>query len=291
MTQQPTLPRICVIGDFLVKSGWALEPRVNSEYELLLFPQASKTVFYLNQERYVLDEPCVLLIPPHVTHYFEFISKQPLRHLFIHFVHTPESEADPLRSIPTFIPVNQTVIVEKMFAHILCLADQKPQRWKARACASLNLLLEELASLNIDTANHETPYQSRWIEQTIEYIDSHLNDVISIKELAALVGWTHEYFTRTFTAIMSFPPQQYILQRRIERACELLVTEHWSIKEIAYSTGFQSEPYFCRAFHKIKGVTASQYREISNDPKVKNLYLAVKHDKHLSYRQNTYYFA
>ncbi|MFB9273863.1 helix-turn-helix transcriptional regulator [Cohnella cellulosilytica] len=294
MLQQPALPRICVIGDFLVKGGWKIGPRINTEYELLLFPQASDTVFLLDRQPYELNEPCVLLIPPRVTHEFRSSSGRHLRHLFIHFDHTPESLQDPIRDIPAFVPVSRTVIAEKMFTHILCLADQQPPRWKERACASLYLLLEELASLNQEQEPREqdsAAHQSRQIEQAIEYMNARLDEEIAIKDIAAHVGWTHEYFTRTFTSHMSVPPQQYILQRRIERACELLVTENWSVKEIAYSIGFQSEPYFCRVFRKMKGVTASRYREINDDPNVKNLYLAVKHDQHLSHRQNTYYFA
>lgn len=301
MFQQTILPRVDVIGDFIVKGGWRLGPRIITDYELLLFPQGSDVVFRLDQECHKLNEPCVLLIPPYVVH--EFSSSSPgqhLRHLFVHFDNPSKSLQDPVRHIPTLVPVSRAAIAESIFAHILFLADQQPVRWKERAGASLYLLLEELAALDREpdrrekekkaAEEKEASHRFRQIEQTIEFIHAKLDDAITIKEIAAHIGWTHEYFTRTFTSHMRIPPKQYILQRRIERACELLITENWPIKEIAYSIGFQSEPYFCRLFRKMKGVTASHYREIYNDPNVKNLYLAIKHDQHLPHKQNMYYY-
>jgi AraC family transcriptional regulator len=105
------------------------------------------------------------------------------------------------------------------------------------------------------------------IVQALKFIDKNLHLPLNIKKLAQHVGWTHEHFSRLFVQHMGRSPRDAIIERRIERACQLLLHKEWSIKQIAYSVGYLDENYFCRVFKTINGMTASEYRLKNFDPR------------------------
>jgi AraC family transcriptional regulator len=102
-----------------------------------------------------------------------------------------------------------------------------------------------------------TPGQMRLI---IEYMDDHLNEKITISELAALVNLTRFHFMRAFKQTAGVPPLQFMIRRRVDRAKEFLAEHSTSVGEIADRTGFGSPILMSRAFRRILGTTPSALR-------------------------------
>ncbi len=59
---------------------------------------------------------------------------------------------------------------------------------------------------------------------------------------------------------MGESPLAYVNKKKIERAQVLLVTEDWSVQEIAYKLGFNDPSYFIRLFKKLTRITPMKYR-------------------------------
>jgi AraC-like DNA-binding protein len=57
-------------------------------------------------------------------------------------------------------------------------------------------------------------------------------------------------------------PYQYYMQLKIKKAAELLEQKDASIKEVAYSLGFEDQYYFSRFFKKKTGVAPSAWRKL-----------------------------
>lgn len=93
-----------------------------------------------------------------------------------------------------------------------------------------------------------------------EYMDRHLNEKITVSELAALVDLTRFHFIRAFKQAAGMPPLQFVIRRRIERARELLVEGGTSVAEVAGRSGFGSPIQMTRAFRRIVGTTPSAIR-------------------------------
>lgn len=93
-----------------------------------------------------------------------------------------------------------------------------------------------------------------------EYIDRHLNEKITIADLAALVGLTRFHFIRAFTQAAGMTPLQFVIRRRIERAREFLADPGVSISDAAIRSGFGSPIQMTRAFRRIIGTTPSAIR-------------------------------
>src|SRR5579872_4945485 len=98
------------------------------------------------------------------------------------------------------------------------------------------------------------------LRRVLEYITAHLDDELGLSDLAAITGLSLHHFGRAFKTTMGSPPHRYVIEQRIARACELLHGNEKTISEIAYATGFSSHSHLTANFHRLKGVTPSQYR-------------------------------
>ncbi|MDJ0636453.1 MAG: AraC family transcriptional regulator [Xenococcaceae cyanobacterium MO_188.B29] len=101
------------------------------------------------------------------------------------------------------------------------------------------------------------------LKQVIDYINSHLEHNLSLAELSAIVRRSPNYFCYLFKEATGIPPHQYVIQRRVERAKQLLFQEELTLTEIAYKVGFANQGHLNRHFKKRFGVTPSQMRHRS----------------------------
>ena len=83
---------------------------------------------------------------------------------------------------------------------------------------------------------------------------------LSLQALATESGYSRVHFIRMFRAATGYSPHNYLLNLKLERARELLKDPSMSLIEIALDCGFSSHSHLSRLFHKIVGVTPSDYR-------------------------------
>jgi AraC family transcriptional regulator len=104
-------------------------------------------------------------------------------------------------------------------------------------------------------------YISR-INTVIHYISEHLNENLSLEQLARVACFSQYHFHRLFSSIMNETPADFVLRLRLEKAANILAQDRpQSITEIAYNSGFSSPSVFSRAFIKHFGVSASKWRK------------------------------
>ena len=72
------------------------------------------------------------------------------------------------------------------------------------------------------------------------YIDQHFDHKISFGDLAAMTGYSHDYFRHLFKDRFGVSPQEYMIDRRLLTARNLLSETTLSCTEIAYRCGFSS---------------------------------------------------
>ncbi|WP_285395907.1 AraC family transcriptional regulator [Lysinibacillus sp. fls2-241-R2A-57] len=100
------------------------------------------------------------------------------------------------------------------------------------------------------------------IQNSIEYIEEHLQNALSITEVSSKSYFSAFHFQRLFQAITGFSVQQYIRNRRLSEAAQLLVTTTKNILEIAMTYQYGSHEAFTRAFINHFGITPAQYRKV-----------------------------
>lgn len=83
----------------------------------------------------------------------------------------------------------------------------------------------------------------------------------SIVELALAAGYSVDHFSRIFLKIIGLRPQHYIIQAKIERACQLLMESNLTVGAISEAVGFHDIFYFSKQFKQKMGHSPSQYRQ------------------------------
>jgi AraC family transcriptional regulator len=94
----------------------------------------------------------------------------------------------------------------------------------------------------------------------LAYIEAHLDEDLSIRQLASLTGTGLHYFRKLFSISTGLTVHEYVVQARISRARHLLRRTHLSIVEIALQVGFSSQSHLTEEFHRRVGVTPAVYR-------------------------------
>jgi AraC-like DNA-binding protein len=93
-----------------------------------------------------------------------------------------------------------------------------------------------------------------------DYIDAHLNDVLSLPQIAAQGGVSVRHMSRSFKTITGCTPHEYIIRRRLERAVELIDAGHSAFSDIAISVGFSSHAHMTSVFRRVLNRSPSQFR-------------------------------
>jgi AraC family transcriptional regulator len=96
----------------------------------------------------------------------------------------------------------------------------------------------------------------RRVTERMRSFDSDL----SLRALAKESGYSRVHFVRMFKAATGSSPHNYLLHLKVERVRELLKNPSMSLIDIALDCGFSSHSHMSRLFHKLVGVTPSDYR-------------------------------
>jgi AraC family transcriptional regulator len=92
------------------------------------------------------------------------------------------------------------------------------------------------------------------------YIDSNLHRTIHIRDLSAIARRSPAHFSRKFKVAVGQSPHAYVVRRRLERACHLMITSAASLSEIALSVGFSDQAHLCRLFRHAFGQSPANWR-------------------------------
>jgi AraC family transcriptional regulator len=101
-----------------------------------------------------------------------------------------------------------------------------------------------------------TPAQLR---QVAEYIHAHLDQKISLADLATCLHLSVPHFERMFRATTLRPPYRYVLELRLERARNLLERTSLPLADVALGCGFSSQSHFTAHFTRHIGVSPARF--------------------------------
>lgn len=94
-----------------------------------------------------------------------------------------------------------------------------------------------------------------------QFMDENFDQGITVSEAAAYVFLSQGYFTRAFRDDTGISPMNYLMKKRIEKACKLLQNNEIKVSAISLQSGFSSPQRFNVAFRKQMGMTPMEYRK------------------------------
>lgn len=100
----------------------------------------------------------------------------------------------------------------------------------------------------------------RNIAHVIEFIETNLDQNVTLASMARVAAMGVYHFARRFKATVGISPHAYLLERRIRRAQRMLGRTPMAIADVAAACGFSSQAYFTTAFQRRLGVTPGSFR-------------------------------
>ncbi len=126
----------------------------------------------------------------------------------------------------------------------------------ASALAARLLALQSRGGASTSTSSRALP---TWRLRSVqEYIEAHLDEDLTLAELAAVAGFSLSHFKSLFKRAVGLPVHRYVLERRVERARVLLLEGRKSMVEVALAAGFTHQSHMARCMRRVLGLRPSQ---------------------------------
>ncbi|MDC8444234.1 AraC family transcriptional regulator [Halomonas sp. Y3] len=122
-------------------------------------------------------------------------------------------------------------------------------------------LLRNYANIKYRESTNQARLSKRQHGKLIEFMKENLQHQVSIENLAEVTGvgvWT---FCRRFKETYGTTPSAYLMEKRIERAKEMLRKSELPIKAVAAECGFSDQSHMTRVFRRKLGLTPGQIRQ------------------------------
>jgi len=220
-----------------------------------------KGYFEMCSKTYTVSKGQVFYIYPNETVYYYPDYDDPFSYKWINFCgtevenlihHTGFTKQSPVSPI---LPLEE---ISSLFDDANSGTSTFAQRIRSNA-AVMNIFALLVVNYPSDTLNSDKyDYKSC----AVDYISANLHkDTLCVQDIADNVGICRAHLYRIFKKSFGVSPVNYIINTRIESACEILKSTGLSIKVVAYSVGFSDPLYFSLSFKKSIGVSPSQFRE------------------------------
>ncbi len=104
-------------------------------------------------------------------------------------------------------------------------------------------------------------YKEHMISNIQKYIQSHIEERLTLNEISAVFGLSPNYLSALFKKTCGVGFSEYITQMKISRAKTLLLEQDMKVYEIADQLGFESAFYFSKVFKKVSGVSPREFTQ------------------------------
>lgn len=119
--------------------------------------------------------------------------------------------------------------------------------------------LQEMLYYLYRNSRTKPDHASGALEAAKRYIDQHYDESVTLEQLARVAELSPKYFAEMYKKKYGKSPIEYVTEKRMQRAKQLLATASAKLREIAHQTGYADEFYFSRKFKQEIGVSPSAY--------------------------------
>lgn len=269
-------------GRFVSGGTW-IHKRRNIDSFVVLVGIEGTAFIEQNGEQYELSPDSVLILLPHMTHSGYKISEASVSYYWCHFYcSNPYSLTNIQNASEFYLPNCSDEAGAKINDNLLL-----PIYSKCVETASTHVLFHQL--LHISNSDYFTPFGANYLltllmidltqqhlskylhsfkkdekdkkfEEILEWIRINTATNISVSHIAKRFNYNSDYLSRLFRQRIGVNLQEYIHDMKISKAKAMLVYTDVSVKEVAYSLGFNDEKYFMKLFKEHEDLTPTQYR-------------------------------
>ena len=210
----------------------------------------------MGEEEYLLLPNQVIILPAYTEYVYHSSEEDPLSIVWAEFC-----GGDSERMVQYLLDYNGPVFNGPVYSDLMqaCLDLVDPPKahraiWISRTLYEILLRLHEVC--------RDRPIQQEEnIYQILDYIDQHLGGDLSLNQMAQMFGYNPSYFSKFFYRNTGAHFSKYLLQRKLDRSRQLLLSTTMPLEQLAKSVGFYDASHFIRKFRESEGISPSRYRK------------------------------
>ena len=177
---------------------------------------------------------------------------------------TARHELDSDREAADVLPTDLPFYLVSSLAQLLEVVRRELEHDREAAKASLataSTILQYEIERHSGAKRLESGGLTGWqITQVRAFIDKNLHRTICTRDLSAVARRSPAHFSRSFKLSFGETPHTYVVKRRLEKACLLMVTSSASLSEIALCAGFSDQAHLCKLFRQAFGQSPANWR-------------------------------
>ena len=265
-------PKLLYSGVLCNQKGWLDKAHVHKFAETM-FVMDGKGKIFCNDKVYDIKKGDAIIYNAGVTHREKSDDKEPLHLLFVGLDKVDISELEYNHLIPdSYSIVYSSGDMELMFRTYFSLIvnemaakDKFYTEISKNAAITLVMYLYRLINRYNDVSHvmeHDKIY-----ETVINYIELHFLEPITLADIAQACHISKSHLSHLFVKIKKQSVMQYILNKRLGYAKNLIETTNLKVEEIALSSGFNNSSYFSKVFKEVYKTTPMSVRKEGYDKK------------------------
>lgn len=243
--------------------GHSVGPGVRDLYKIH-FIHAGTGKVAVGEKVHILQAGQAFLTYPHIITYYAADNTDPWTYSWIAFT---GEEIGHLLSQTSLSPEQPVFPMDKeLMPYLYDRLTETADRTAQGLDLPLKAIMYEFFSLLLHTAPAAAEHlpvprqKSIYVEQCLHYLHAHYCENVTVEMMSSSLKLDRKYLSTLFKRTVGLPPQQYLLNFRMAKACELLTETHCTIGEISRSVGYQDPLLFSRMFKKVKGSSPKEYR-------------------------------
>jgi AraC-like DNA-binding protein len=279
-------------GRFETKLCWQHIKRTRDDFEIIVCTKGPLYI-QINQQCYTVNSGDMLMLPSGCVHFGNQPSENGVAFYWLHFysqapcvvLNHPDIEAEMQQLIsnpynlktkdyiiiPSFMTLTNPEIVITLFNHLLHTAHSEFNSKHASNYLSTSILIELYQQFIASYHNtHCADAINRKMAVLLEWIRNHINENITVNDLAQTFHYNKVYLARIFKQKMGMSLHDYINSLKISLSKQMLLQTDKGIKEIAYSLHFDDEKYYMKLFKKYEQITPTQFRNTYSHTYINN---------------------
>ncbi len=222
-----------------------------------------------HEKAYVLHTGDAFLIEPNKIVHYTADAKTPWTYMWIEFDGLKAKEyltsAGLTYQSPIYAPESPMAAINvfSYLEYIVKHPDLPAPEIMGYTYLFFNALICSSANRILYSGNHIREY---YIQSAVSYIEEHYMQDITVENIAECLNLERSYFSKLFKKMTQKSPQEFLIQYRINKSCELLRTTNMTIAQVSESIGYSNQFHFSRAFKKLMGTSPQQWRRQHRNP-------------------------
>lgn len=254
--------KLIYIGRIIERPNWSFPCHQHSNFSELIFVVKGEGVVTIGGERYAIQEGDLLIYNQGIVHEEYSSLTNPLETYYCGISHSERPYLIPSEHRPLIKTKEYRDAIQSLFTLIYDESQlQKEQYNEASEYLLMTLMIWIRRLSELDNSKNSDRDAESLAIRIKEFLDLNYLRHISLSEIADAFHMNPYYISHVFHRKYNDSPINYILNRRMAEAKQMLVQTKMKVSEIAQLLGYENSNYFTILFTRMMKESPTQFRK------------------------------